>query len=69
MGGWAYFEFAYICCRNFCLKTAYFRGWNKNMIYFKFLPLRVDFGFRESILPLGVNFNCESYLSASESHF
>ena len=36
MGGWAYFEFAFICCQKFCLKVAYFRGWNKNMIYFKF---------------------------------
>ena len=35
MGGWAYFEFAYICCRNFCLKTAYFRGWNKNYDLFQ----------------------------------
>ena len=42
MGG-KYIKLAYFVSRNFCQKMAYFRGRNKNMIYFKFRPLRVNF--------------------------
>ena len=60
-GGWVmggkHVKLAYFVRRNFCQKMAYFRGGNKNIIHFKFLPLRVNFWPQVvDFEPLAVNF-------------
>ena len=60
-GGWVmggkHVKLAYFVRRNFCQKMAYFRGRNKNIIHFKFLPLRVNFWPQVvDFEPLVVNF-------------